>query len=143
MYGTNQNRTDFFNASSHNDNMLGMRSLQTAREIAKRNPNTYSIRHFSGGEFIIRETADCIRTAEYNYRGNGVSCIRHQNKKTGRKQLINTFGDYIENPNPLKPMEKEKVRHFAGLNELLKYSRKKQKQLKFLNTIKNIFKPLI
>lgn len=143
MYGTNLNRADFFNAGSKNDNMLGIRSLKTAREIAKKNPNTYSIRRFSGGETIIRETADCIRSADYNYGHNGVSSIEHINKKTGRKQLINTFGDYIENPSPLKPMEKEKVRHFAGLNELLKYSRKKQKQLKILNTIKNIFKPLI
>ena len=143
MYGTNLNRADFFNAGSKNDNMLGMRSLKTAREIAKKNPNKYRIELFSGGERIVRETADCIRTASYMYRKDGISFIEHKNKKTGKVQWINTFGDYIENPSVFKSIEEEKVKHFANLNELLKYSRKKQKQLKILNTIKNIFKPLI
>lgn len=140
MYGTYQNKVDFFNAWSLKDNMFGMRTLKGAREIAKKNPKTYSIKRFSGGESIIRETADSIRTATYLYGNKGISCIEHKNKKTGEVQMINTFGDYLKNPSFFKPMEKEKVRHFADLGELLKYSRKKQKQLKILNILKKIFK---
>lgn len=140
MYGTYQNKVDFLNAWSLKDNMFGMRTLKGAREIARKNPNKYRIELFSGGERIVRETADCIRTASYMYRKDGISFIEHKNKKTGKVQWINTFGDYIENPSVFKSIEEEKVKHFANLNELLKYSRKKQKQLKILNILKKIFK---
>ena len=95
-----------------------IQDMNIAREFAKKHPKTYSIKKFSGGENIIRETADRIRIATYTY-GRGLSRIEHINKKTGLRCYINTFGGLINKPEVFKT-----AIQFNDFKDMLSYFRK-------------------
>lgn len=95
-----------------------IQDIYMAREFAKKHPKTYSIKRFSGGERIIRETADTTRIATYTY-GQGLSYIEHINKKTGLRCYINTLGGLIKKPDVFKT-----AIQFNDFKDMLSYFRK-------------------
>ena len=98
-----------------------VQDMNMARKFAQKHPKTYSIKKFSGGERIIRETADTTRIATYTY-GQGLSSIEHINKKTGLRCYINTLGGLIKKPDVLKG--NKTAIQFNDFKDMLSYFRK-------------------
>ena len=98
-----------------------VQNMNMAREFAQKHPKTYSIKRFSGGVRIIRETADTTRIATYTY-GQGLSRIEHINKKTGLRCYINTLGGLIKKPKALKA-DKTAIQ-LNDFKDMLSYFRK-------------------
>lgn len=121
---------DFFNKVRLKNDLTAIQRFDTAKDIALRNPKTYSIEYHSSGARIIRNTNDCIRTAEYNKNiGWRLSNITHERICDGKISAINTAGDYIENFDLFK--RKYKIIKFANFKDMLSYFRKKQMSKNF------------